>query len=121
MTNTIPTVGLAESRNQYDTQVVVITPVAATYAISMNPSFPFTILGIDCVTNTGTLDIQVTIDGTPVTFTTDGTTVGVSSTVKSRTAASARDVGIGDPVRLVVSNLASTPAQLEVCIHYQRT
>jgi hypothetical protein len=119
-TNKIKTESIDMVYNQTETQFVMVPPVAGTFAINANPSDTFRLLGVDVVTNTGTLDIQVTIGGAAVTFTTDGTTVGVSSTVKSRTVASGGSVDIGDAVRLVVSNLASTPTQLEVCLHWQR-
>lgn len=118
----IVTESIAAARNTDETQFIMVPPIAGTYAINANPSDTWELLGIDAVlgAGAGTLDIQVTIGGSAVTFTTDGTTVGLSSTAKSRTVASGGSVGVGDAVKIVVSNLASSPTQLEVCFHWQR-
>ena len=102
-------------------QLDIVPPTAASYAVDVVAGFPYDIYGATVITNTGTLDVQITIDGTPISFETDGTTLAVSSTIKTRNSASAFSVASGDDVRCVVSNLASSPTQLYVKLYIRRT
>jgi hypothetical protein len=95
-------------------------PVDGTYILDINLAYDGMVNQIDIVCNSGTLNAQVTIDETPVSFTTDGTTVSVSSTAKSRTAASSNDFSAGGVLRLVVSS-TSGATLLEGKVTIQRT
>lgn len=103
-----------------DVQIEIFQPTASTVAIDMDLSYAWGIRGIECVTNTGTCDIQITIGGTPVTFAIDGTTVGVSSTIKNRDSSANFTGAAGDAVLLVISNLSGTPTQLRIKVFGER-
>lgn len=102
-------------------QIDIAPPTASSRAVDVVADFPYDIYGITVVTDAGTLDVQITIAGTPVSFDTDGTTVGVSSTIKTRDAASANSVAVGNSVLAVLSNIASSPAQLYLKLYIVRT
>ncbi len=110
-----------DSLRRENPTINVISPSATTYVWTLTAAYPFTIDTIDFQTNTGTLDIDVEIDNTGVSWTdAAGTTLSVSSSVDSDTAASANTVAAGETVTLVVSNLASSPAALVATMHITR-
>lgn len=119
MTNVIQVASREDTLNYDDLPITIFQPVASTVQVVL--SYDWAVRGIYVVTNTGTLDVQVTINGTPVTFATDGTTVGASSTPKTRNSASGHMAEAGDVIGFVISNLASTPTQLTAMVYGQRT
>jgi hypothetical protein len=120
MTTKIPNDMLSDAARTKTLPVNIITPSATTYVLNLVALYDYTITAIAAQTAAGTLDIAVDVDSTDVSWTTaSGTTIGVSNSLTTDTAASANAVSAGDTVGLEVSNLADSPTNLVVEITYR--
>lgn len=118
-TETIGPEGLGSDVNYFAIPIIIVTPSATTYTLP-NLLFDFTIDGIDYKTNTGTLDLEILIDADEVVWATEGETINVDNAADEDTASSANTFASGDNLGIEVSNLASSPAKLEVVLHCTR-
>ena len=98
-----------------------LEPVAATIPLDLNAIHGYDILQADFKTDTGTLDVKLTIDSVDVEFSGGDELLSASSTAGSKTTTSAFSVTSGDPVDIVVSNLASSPTLLSLDLYCRRT
>ena len=117
---TIDTEGLGQNNNRDTIALILVTPSATNYTIP-DIGFDFDIYGVSYKLNTGTCEVAVEIDGTAVTWTADGATLDVDNTSQTDTPSAGESLAAGENLEFVVSNLAGSPAKLEVVLHILRT
>lgn len=101
-----------------DLPITVFQPTDSTVQIPL--SYPWGVRGIYGVLDTGTCDVQVAIAGTSVSFVTDGTTVGLTSSVKELDKDTNYMASAGDILTVTFSNFTGSPDQITLVVYGQR-
>jgi hypothetical protein len=83
--------------------------LADTYTLDQSAAYAYDIITLIGKTSTGSCDLTVAINGTPITGMDE---VTVNDSEDTLTAGGGNSVSIGDTVTLVIGNLASSPADL---------
>lgn len=108
--NLIPPSSQTDAARTWPLAVVSHTPAAGTYVLCRKLRPAQTMVQIDYATGAGTCDLQVRIDGVPVTWAGALTTLACSTTPGNKAVSSNYQVGSGSMVEYVISNIAGLAA-----------
>ena len=95
---------------------LIQTVTATTYNLMIRAPFAGAITAVGGIVSVGTCDIQVGINGTPL-----GVVTGISSVYAEQVHAASNTFVVNDIITLVISNLATDPADLDFVIKMTRT
>jgi hypothetical protein len=115
---------MALHRNTHQRPVSIASPLGGTQTIDLSPDRPYKITKIKYRLGNSTIDMQIQINGTAITWTNAGSitiSIGTAGTTYEDTPSSSAQVNTGDKVDLVTTSLGAGVDALDVVLEIEYT